>query len=86
MLMILAALCAGAFATTGVLWFSGAGGASALASARLNKLREAEASLPTADTKTSLRSFPAPSPPIGPKTSNAPDSHSTRRNTSSFAS
>jgi len=55
MLMILAALCAGAFATTGVLWFSGAGGASALASARLNKLREAEASLPTADTRTSLR-------------------------------
>lgn len=55
MLMILAALCAGAFATTGVLWFSGAGGGSALAVARLNKLREAEASLPPSDSKGNLR-------------------------------
>ena len=47
MLMILAALCAGAFATTGILWFSGAGGASVAASARLNKLRDAEKHLGT---------------------------------------
>lgn len=54
MLMILAALCAGAFATTGVLWFSGAGGANLAANARLGKLREAEAAIPT-DGKISLR-------------------------------
>jgi tight adherence protein B len=55
MLMILAALCAGAFATTGILWFAGAGGGSAVAAARLNKLREVEAHLPTADAKSGLR-------------------------------
>jgi tight adherence protein B len=54
MLMILAALCAGAFATTGMLWFSGAGGASAVASARLNKLREAEKHIGI-ETTVSLR-------------------------------
>jgi tight adherence protein B len=54
MLMILAALCAGAFATTGVLWFAGAGGGSAVAAARLNKLREAEANLPV-DSRTGLK-------------------------------
>lgn len=54
MLMILAALCAGAFATTGVLWFSGAGGGSAVAAARLNKLRDAEASLPASDSKAGI--------------------------------
>ncbi|MGB4864096.1 MAG: type II secretion system F family protein [Tepidiformaceae bacterium] len=47
MLMILTALCAGAFAMSGVLWFSGVGGASVAASARLNKLRDAQANLPT---------------------------------------
>jgi len=54
MLMILAALCAGAFATTGVLWFAGAGGSSVAAAARLNKLRETEAQLP-AEARLSLR-------------------------------
>lgn len=54
MLMILAALCAGAFATTGVLWFAGAGGANAAAAARLTKLREVEANLPL-DSRTGLR-------------------------------
>ncbi len=54
MLMILAALCAGAFATTGVLWFAGAGSQNVQAAARLNRLKEAEANLPT-DTKVSLR-------------------------------
>lgn len=52
--MILAALCAGAFATTGVLWFAGAGAANVQAAARLNRLKEAEAALPT-DTKISFR-------------------------------
>jgi tight adherence protein B len=50
MLMILAALCAGAFATTGVLWFSGAGGGGVGAAARLNKLRETEKQLGTQAT------------------------------------
>jgi tight adherence protein B len=54
MLMILAALCAGGFAMTGVLWFSGAGGGGMAATARLNKLREAEAHLGT-ETKVGLR-------------------------------
>lgn len=54
MLMILAALCAGAFATTGVLWFAGAGGTNVAATNRLNKLREAEAQLPT-DARVGLR-------------------------------
>ena len=54
MLMILAAICAGAFATTGVLWFAGAGGTNPLAANRLNKLREVEAQLP-ADTRVGLR-------------------------------
>lgn len=54
MIVILAALCAGAFATTGVLWFAGVGGANAAAAGRLNKLREAEAQLPS-DNKISLR-------------------------------
>ena len=52
--MILAALCAGAFATSGVLWFSGVGSSGVAASARLNKLRDVEASLPT-ESRTSLR-------------------------------
>lgn len=54
MLMILAALCAGAFATTGVLWATGFGGASVAAAARLNKLREVESSLP-AEARLNLR-------------------------------
>ncbi|MGE3076952.1 MAG: type II secretion system F family protein [Dehalococcoidia bacterium] len=54
MLMILAALCAGVFATTGVLWFAGVGSSGVAAAARLNKLREAEANLPT-ESKTRLR-------------------------------
>jgi tight adherence protein B len=54
MLMILAALCAGAFATTGVLWATGFGGASVAAAARLSKLRETEAQLP-AEAKLNLR-------------------------------
>lgn len=54
MLMILAALCAGAFATTGVLWFAGAGASNVQAAARLNRLKEVEATLP-ADSKVSLR-------------------------------
>ncbi len=54
MLIILAALCAGAFATTGVLWFAGAGGSNVQAAARLNRLKEVEATLPT-DAKVSLR-------------------------------
>lgn len=54
MLIVLAALCAGAFATTGVLWFAGAGASNVAAAARLNKLREAEAQLPT-DSRVSLR-------------------------------
>lgn len=54
MLMILAAICAGAFATTGVLWFAGIGGASAAAAGRLNKLREVDTQLPS-DTRVSLR-------------------------------
>lgn len=44
--MILAALCAGAFATTGVLWATGFGGQSVAATARLNKLKEVESQLP----------------------------------------
>jgi tight adherence protein B len=54
MLMILAALCAGAFATTGVLWFSGAGAVSQAATARLSRLRDADAGLPT-ESRISLR-------------------------------
>jgi tight adherence protein B len=54
MLMILAAICAGAFATSGVLWFAGVGGVNAAAASRLNKLREVEAQLPV-DTKVGLR-------------------------------
>ncbi|MGE0598261.1 MAG: type II secretion system F family protein [Dehalococcoidia bacterium] len=52
--MILAALCAGVFATTGVLWFAGVGSSGVAAAARLNKLREAEVALP-AESKTRLR-------------------------------
>jgi tight adherence protein B len=55
MLMILAALCAGAFATTGVLWFTGSGGGSAVAAARLNRLKEAEANLGTTGPRLGLR-------------------------------
>lgn len=54
MLMILAALAAGGFAMTGVLWFSGTGGGSVAAAARLNKLRDAEAHIGI-ETKTRLR-------------------------------
>ena len=54
MLLLLTALCAGAFATTGVLWFAGIGGGSGAAAARLGRLREAEAQLGT-ETKISLR-------------------------------
>lgn len=52
--MILAALCAGAFATTGVLWFTGIGSVNPAAAARLTRLKDAEATLPV-DTKISLR-------------------------------
>jgi tight adherence protein B len=54
MLMILTALCAGMFATTGVLWFTGVGAINVAATARLNRLKEAEASLP-ADNKMRLK-------------------------------
>lgn len=54
MIVILAALCAGAFATTGVLWFSGIGGSSAAAAARLSRLKEVESQLPS-EAKVSLR-------------------------------
>lgn len=53
--MILAALCAGAFATSGVLWFAGFGGGNAVAASRLNRLKEAEAHLGTGETKINLR-------------------------------
>ncbi len=54
MLMILAALCAGGFAMTGVLWFAGAGGLNPAATNRLNRLRDVEAALP-AESKVNLR-------------------------------
>ncbi len=54
MIVILAALCAGAFATTGVLWFAGIGGSSAAAAARLSRLKEVESQLPS-EAKVSLR-------------------------------
>jgi len=54
MLMILAALCAGAFAMSGVLWFTGFGSVNVQAAARLNRLKEAEANLP-AEARLSLR-------------------------------
>ena len=52
--MILTALCAGAFATTGVLWFTGVGAVNPAAAARLNRLKDVESTLPT-ETKASLR-------------------------------
>lgn len=55
MLMILAALCAGVFATSGVLWFAGVGGASSAAAARLGKLRDVDAHLGSGETKVNLR-------------------------------
>src|ERR1044071_3894183 len=54
MIMILAALCAGAMATSGVLWFAGFGGGGVAAAARLNKLREVEAQLPS-ESRINLR-------------------------------
>jgi len=45
-MLILAALCAGAFGTTVILWAGGFGGQSVEASARLAKIREVEAELP----------------------------------------
>lgn len=53
-MLILAALCAGGFATTAVLWFAGVGGSGAAAAARLNRIREAD--LPASEErKVSLR-------------------------------
>jgi len=46
MLLILAALCAGAFATTVTLWVTAYGGGNAAAAARLGRIRDVEASLP----------------------------------------
>jgi tight adherence protein B len=54
MIVILAALCAGAMATSGVLWFAGFGGGGVAAAARLNKLKEVEAQLPS-ESRISLR-------------------------------
>jgi tight adherence protein B len=54
MIVILAALCAGAMATSGVLWFAGFGGGGVAAAARLNKLREVEAQLPS-ESRINLR-------------------------------
>lgn len=53
-MLILAALCAGGFATTAVLWFAGVGSNGAAAAARLNRIREAD--LPASEErKISLR-------------------------------
>ena len=54
MMLILAALCAGAFATTFTLWITAYGGGNAAATARLGRLREAEQSLPQ-EGRASLR-------------------------------
>ncbi len=54
MVLILAALCAGAFATTFTLWVTAYGGGSGTAAARLSKLRDAEQSLPQ-EARVSLR-------------------------------
>ena len=53
-MLILAALCAGGFATTAVLWFAGIGGSAGAATARLSRIRETD--LPVAEErKVSLR-------------------------------
>lgn len=53
-MLILAALCAGGFATTAVLWFAGVGGGGAAAAARLNRIREADVAV-SEERKISLR-------------------------------
>ncbi len=53
-MMILAALSAGAFATTFILWVTAFGGSSAMATARLSRLRDADPSVPQ-ETRVSLR-------------------------------
>lgn len=53
-MLILAALCAGGFATTAVLWFAGVGSNGAAAAARLSRIRESD--LPaTEERKIGLR-------------------------------
>lgn len=53
-MLILAALCAGGFATTAILWFAGIGGNGATATARLSRLRDTN--LPDAEEhKVNLR-------------------------------
>lgn len=54
MLMILAALCAGGFAATFMLWATAFGGNSGMATARLSRLRNVEQSLPQ-EARVSLR-------------------------------
>ncbi len=53
-MMILAALSAGAFATTFILWVTAFGGTSGMATARLSRLRDADPSVPQ-ETRVSLR-------------------------------
>ena len=53
-MLILAALCAGGFATTAILWFAGIGGNGAAAAARLNRIREADVPV-SEERKVSLR-------------------------------
>src|SRR5690606_15796555 len=53
-MLILAALCAGGFATTAVLWFAGVGSNGTAAAARLSRIRESD--LPaTEERKIGLR-------------------------------
>ena len=53
-MMILAALSAGAFATTFILWVTAFGGTSGMATARLSRLRDADPSVPQ-ETRVSRR-------------------------------
>ena len=54
MLMILAALCAGAFATTFIFWVTAFGGSGGSATARLSRLRDADPGIPQ-ETRVGLR-------------------------------
>ncbi len=53
-MLILAALCAGGFATTAILWFAGIGGGGAAATARLSRLRDSDLPV-TEERKVGLR-------------------------------
>ncbi len=52
--MVLAALFAGGFATTFMLWVTAFGGSNGMATARLSRLRDTEQALPQ-ETRVSLR-------------------------------